>query len=79
MNNPVFQYFSKSCRENTSFIEIENNKEYFTLKLTYVYDNSRSVLLRMRNSSEEILEKFKTSILYKIIFFPRKSCRCEVM
>ena len=35
---------------------------------------SRSVLLRMRNGSDKIIEKPKTHVLYSIFFPPRKSC-----
>jgi hypothetical protein len=63
----IFEYFSKICRENSSFIKIW--QEYTFLII------SPSVILRMRNVSHKKLQRnLKSHILYSIIFFS-KSCR----
>jgi hypothetical protein len=62
--NLIYEYFSKVCRENSSFFKIYKNNGYFAW---------RPVLLRMKNYQTKVVEKIKTNILCSITFF-RKSC-----
>ena len=63
--NLIYEYFSKLCRKKKSrFIKIEQE-----WRVLYMWDQytfcilSRSVLLRMRNVSNRIVEKIKTHVL----------------
>jgi len=71
--NLILEYFSKICRENSSFV-IEETKGYFTWRLTYISIISRSFLLRMRNvSDKKCRENHNTYLcIQKLVF--RKSC-----
>ena len=46
--NSIFEYFSENHRENSSFIESDKNKGYYT-----VYITSRSVILRTKSVSDK--------------------------
>jgi hypothetical protein len=68
--------FSKICRDNSSFIKTWQKTGgggvlYIDLSTFMI---SRRILLRMRNVSDEIVDKIKTHVLCSVSCF-RKSCR----
>ena len=67
--NLIFEYFSRNCLENSTFIQIW--QEWRALYM----NTSRSILLRIRNVSDKVVENIKTHILCSVTFFPRISCR----
>jgi hypothetical protein len=68
--NLVFEYFSKLCRENSSFVTIGQCKRVLYMNTNiHFFIISRAVLLRMRNVSDKIVEKIKTHMLSSITFF----------
>ena len=67
--NLIFAYFSKICRENSSFNETWQNNGYFTWRPIDFLIISRWILLRMRNVSDRVLDKIETHILCSITFF----------
>jgi len=51
-------------------LQSNETNEYFMLKPMYIFMIiSRSVLLRMRNVSEKVVENVKTNIFYSITFY----------
>jgi len=65
--NLIFEYFSKICRSNYSFTKI-------LLDLNPLLITSRSILLRMRNVSDRVVEKIETHTSLSTTCF-RKSYR----
>ena len=65
-----YEYLSKICRENSN-----KNDGYFTWRPKYIFHRILSVILRMRNVCDSVVEKFKTHILCSVTFFFRKLCR----
>ena len=71
----VFQYFSKICRENSSFSKIWQEEWLLHMKTNILFITSRSVLLRMRSVSDtSCRENKKTHFIFNNFFFPTK-CR----
>ena len=48
-----FEYFSKICPENSSFIKTDNSNGYFTWRPKYIMAISCSALLRIRHASDK--------------------------
>ena len=70
--NVIFGIFRKPVRKVRVSLESDKNKGYFTWRTVYLFFIiSRSVLLRVRNVSDKIVEKIKRRTL--CFFF--KSCR----
>jgi len=61
-------FFRKSVEKIQVLLKSEKNNGYFTRRHTFSI-KFRSVLLRMKNISDEFVEKLKTHILCSISFF----------
>ena len=70
--------FSKTCRENSSFIKIlqEWRVTYFTWRPMYIF--VAELFLEWEMFQTKVVEKIKTHILCSVTFI-RKSCVCEIM
>ena len=62
--------FRKYIGEIQDSLKYDKNNEYFTWQHTICMIISRSILPRMRNFSDRIVEKIKTHILCSITLFP---------
>jgi hypothetical protein len=72
--NLSLNFFSKSCRENASFINLDKNNGYVTWRpMCVCMIVSRLIPLRMRMFHTKVVEKIKTHILCSITCF-WKSC-----
>jgi len=67
--------FRKSVKKIQVSLKSDKKKGYFTWRPIYVFDLSRSVLLKMRNVHTKVTEEIKTQVLSSVKFFFRKSCR----
>jgi hypothetical protein len=70
----IFGYFSKICRNNSSFFNICENNGYFTWRPMYILIISCSVLIRMINVSDKAVEINKNTFMFNNFFFFSKSC-----
>ena len=67
-------FFRISVQKTKVSLKSDKNNRYFTWRPIHIFITPRSIILRMRNFSENIVEKIKTHILCSITFF-QKSCR----
>ena len=74
--NFIFQYLSKTCPENSSFIKIWQEKLVFYVKSNiHFWSYFTQIFLEWEMFRTKALEKIETHILCSItFFFPRKSC-----
>ena len=73
--NLTFEYFSKICQENKSFIEIRQEQRIFQMKTSiHLWFHLSQLLLEWEMFQTKVVEKIKTRVLCSITF-PRKSCR----
>ena len=69
-------FFSKICRENSSFIKIWQERRALYMKTDiHFFIISHWIILRIRNVSDKHCIEIKTHILCWIIFYFRKWCR----
>ena len=68
--------FLKSVEEIQGSVRSDKNNGYSTKDQRTFLIKSRSIILRMRNVSERVVEKMKTHILCSIILFFSKIVRC---
>jgi len=59
----------KSIKKSQVSVRSDKNNRHFTLRPINIFVISRSVLLRMRNSSNKFVVKNTTHILFSITFF----------
>jgi hypothetical protein len=57
--NLTFEYSSKICRKNSHSLKYGKNRGYFRWRPKYIYDNTRWILLNMRNVSDQVVQKIK--------------------
>ena len=74
---------SKISRKSVKKIQIplksDKNNGHFKWRPIYIFITSRSNLLRMRNVSDEVVNKTKIHILCSITFFPENHAAYEIM
>jgi len=73
--NLTFEYPSKICGENSNSLKYDKNNGYFRWGPKYIYDNTRWILLNMRNVSDQVVQKIKTHASLSNLIFFRKSFR----
>jgi len=69
--NLIFEYFSKICHKNSSFIKIWEEYRVLYMKTNVYLWSYLSVLLRMRNFSDKRCREKSKHILCSITFFKR--------
>ena len=75
--NLIFEYFSKICREDRSFIKIWQELRVFTYTFVIV---SRSVLLTMKNISQKTRWKNQNTVCsIRVFFFSENRSVYEIM
>ena len=85
--NFIFEYFSKICRENSSFMKIWQGVFYIETSTLYIKTNTLYIktnthflsyltqfFLKTRNFADKFVEKIKTHILCPVNFI-QKPCR----
>jgi hypothetical protein len=66
--NFIFEYFSKNCRGNSSFIKIG----YFTIRPVYIFwSYLAQFFLEWEMFQTEVAQKIKTNILFSVILYCR--------
>jgi hypothetical protein len=72
----IFEYFSKICRENPSFITSGQEHRVLCMKTNiHLSPHLPQFFLEREMFQTNVVEKIKTHILYSITFFFRKLCR----
>ena len=73
--NFIFEYFSKICRENSSFIKIRQELRMLYMKTSIHFLIISHLFLHWEMFQTNFIEKIEAQILCSIIFLHRKSCR----
>jgi hypothetical protein len=68
--NEIFcvRIFRKSVEKIKSLLKFDKKNEYFTWRLIYIFIISRSILLRIRNIRDKVVEKIKGDIFCSMLF-----------
>ena len=76
----IFEYFSKICRENSSFIEVKQEKRVLYMATnTRVFSYLAQFFLEWNIFQKNLYRKSKHTFHIQWLFFFRKSCRLEIM
>jgi len=76
----TFEYFSKNCRQNSSFINIWQEKRVLYMKPTiYFWSYLAQFFLECEMFLTKVLEEIKTHFVFNNFFFFWKSCLFEII